>query len=158
MSTSECSTGLKWTGDDHGSALMHPGGDCIQCHSGHDEGAGPGEGPGHGGGEEHGEGPMFVVAGTIQATAHEADDCAGLEGAQVVITDANQKAYTLKTNASGNFFIKSDDAKDFAFPYTARITHGGTQWAMNTPQSTGACASCHTVTGANGAPGRISPP
>ncbi|MGE6756892.1 hypothetical protein ACQKGO_02670 [Corallococcus interemptor] len=140
VSTSECSTGMKWTGGDSGNALMHPGGNCIQCHT------------------DRGEGPKFVVAGTVQATAHEADDCAGLEGAQVVITDANQKTYPLTANASGNFFLKAGDAKDFAFPYTARVTHGGTQWAMNSPQGTGACGSCHTVAGANGSPGRISPP
>ncbi|MCY1021396.1 hypothetical protein [Pyxidicoccus sp. MSG2] len=137
-STTECSTGKKWTGGDSESPLMHPGGDCIQCHT------------------ERGEGPRFVVAGTVHATAHEANDCAGVEGAQVVITDAQQKSYTLQTNASGNFFLRAGDAQGFTFPYTARINVAGVQRAMSTPQNTGACASCHTTTGTNEAPGRIT--
>ena len=138
VSTAECASGQKWTGGDSESPLMHPGGDCIQCHT------------------ERGEGPRFVVAGTVHGGAHDANDCVGVEGAQVVITDARQKSYTLLTNASGNFFLRAGDAQGFAFPYTARITAGGVQRAMSTPQSTGACASCHTTEGTNGAPGRIN--
>ncbi|RKH10439.1 carboxypeptidase regulatory-like domain-containing protein [Corallococcus sp. CA053C] len=130
---------MKWTSGDSGSSLMHPGGNCIQCHA------------------DRGEGPRFVAAGTVHAAAHEANDCAGIEGAQVTLTDANQKEYTLTTNASGNFFLHAGDAKDFASPYTARISVDGVQRAMNTPQSSGACGSCHTAPGDNGAPGRIGP-
>ncbi|MBJ6764688.1 hypothetical protein JGU66_28300 [Myxococcaceae bacterium JPH2] len=138
MSTAECASGLKWTGGDSGSSEMHPGGDCIQCHS------------------QKSDAPRFVVAGTVHAAAHEANDCAGVEGAQVVITDAKQKAYTLQTNAAGNFYLRAGDAQDFAFPFTARVTHGSVERAMSTPQNTGACGSCHTVAGTQGAPGRIN--
>lgn len=138
VAVSECASGQKWTGGNSGSELMHPGGNCIQCHS------------------DKGEGPRFTVAGTVYAGAHEADDCAGVEGAEVVITDAQQKSYTLKTNASGNFFLRAGDAQGFAFPYSARVTYNGTQRAMSTQQSTGACASCHTAQGTSGAPGRIN--
>ncbi|QSQ25800.1 hypothetical protein JY651_13085 [Pyxidicoccus parkwayensis] len=138
MSTDECASGKKWTGGDSESPLMHPGGDCIQCHT-------------------ERKGPSFVAAGTVYAgDAHAANDCAGVEGAEVVLTDAKQKSYTLKTNAAGNFYLRTGDAQGFTFPYTARVTYNSTQIAMTTQQSTGACGSCHTVQGTTGAPGRIN--
>ncbi|MBZ4418473.1 hypothetical protein [Myxococcus sp. RHSTA-1-4] len=135
--TDQCASGKKWTGGDSESALMHPGGDCIDCHSRKD-------------------GPRFVVAGTVAASRRDADDCAGVEGADVIITDANQKTYTLKTNEAGNFFLHAGDAQGFALPFTARVSYQGTVRDMVTPQSSGACASCHTVAGTGGAPGRVN--
>jgi hypothetical protein len=140
VSTSVCSSGKRWEGGDEGSALMHPGSDCIKCHT------------------ERGEGPSFVLAGTVHSQVAEADECAGVAGAQVQITDANQKAYTLTTNEAGNFFLETRGNTGFAFPYTARVTYQGRESAMTTAPSTGQCASCHTPQGLSGAPGRIVAP
>lgn len=140
VSTSVCASGKRWEGGDSGSEFMHPGRDCIKCHT------------------ERGEGRDFVLAGTVQPTLTEPDECAGIEGVQVDITDANQKVYTLTTNASGNFFLERGDAKGFAFPFTARVSYQGRTNEMTPAQSTGQCASCHTPEGLNDAPGRIQVP
>lgn len=140
VSTSVCASGKRWEGGDQGSEFMHPGRDCIKCHT------------------ERGEGRDFVLAGTVQQTLTEADECAGVEGVQVEITDANKKTYTLTTNASGNFFLERGKASGFTFPFTARVTNQGRVNEMTTAQSTGQCASCHTPEGLNDAPGRIQAP
>jgi hypothetical protein len=43
-------------------------------------------------------------------------------------------------------------------PFTAKVTFQGREIVMTTPQTDGDCNSCHTETGANGAPGRIKLP
>lgn len=140
VATSVCASGKRWQGGDEGSEFMHPGRDCIKCHT------------------ERNEGRKFVLAGTVQPTLTEPDECAGVEGAQVEITDANKKVYTLTTNASGNFFLEPSQAQGFTFPFTARVTYQGRVGEMTTAQSTGQCASCHTPQGLNDAPGRIQAP
>ena len=137
-----CSSGKFWTGgggDDNGSPLMHPGSDCIGCHAG-------------------GEGPAFVVAGTVYPTLIEANDCYGTRGATVEITDANGAKYSLPTNDAGNFYLRPIDAPGFAFPFSAKVVVGTAENVMFAAQSSGACASCHTENGANGAPGRVVSP
>ena len=132
----ECSSGKKWVGGDHESELMHPGGDCIGCHT------------------DNGEGPKFTVAGTVYASAHEADDCFGVAGAQVEITDNNGTVTTLTTNEAGNFH--TDVA--MTFPYKVRVLANGGENRMSASQNTGRCASCHTAEGTGGAPGRVQIP
>ena len=46
---SACKSGVKWTAGDQGSPEMHPGGDCIGCHT------------------SHAEGPQLAIAGTVYA-------------------------------------------------------------------------------------------
>jgi mono/diheme cytochrome c family protein len=139
VSTEVCREGLRWAGGDEESALMHPGGDCIGCHA------------------EEGEGPRYVIAGTVYADAREPDDCFGVPGALVEITDASGSTWKLPTNDAGNFFLEQEDGP-VVMPYTAVVTIGDMQRPMAAAQTTGACGSCHTVEGLNLAPGRIVTP
>jgi hypothetical protein len=131
-----CTSGQTWTRGDRGSSVMHPGGACISCH-------------------ETSGGPRLTIAGTVYPTAHEPDDCDGVSGSlQVVITDANGRTLTLSVNAAGNFYSTSS----VAFPFHAKVVSGGAERAMTAAQTSGDCNSCHTVAGANSAPGRIMAP
>jgi len=111
---------------------MHPGRACIACH-------------------QQGEGPSFRVAGTVFAAAHEADDCYGAAGAEVVLRDATGKTVTLPVNSAGNFSYSGL----LTFPLEAEVTKGGAVRAMGAPVAEGDCNGCHTAAGDNGAPGRI---
>ena len=131
------------TGD--GTSDMNPGQACIACHSA-------------------GEGPTLFVAGTVYPTGHEPDQCNGTGGAdiKVIITDATGKEFSLTPSPrSGNFYLGSSRRNPITFtmPYSARVERGGkVVEAMGAHQSDGDCNSCHTDTGANGAPGRIAAP
>jgi hypothetical protein len=127
-----------WTRGDQESPEMHPGRSCIDCHA-------------------KGEGPTFIIAGTVFQDISEADDVYGVPGAVVQITDASGKVRTLTTNASGNFFLKAR-GNTVAMPFTAKVIYKGNENAMAASQSTGNCAACHTAQGRNGAPGRIIVP
>lgn len=143
----QCTSERTWRGDE--GPEMHPGRACITCHTSEDEG------------------PDLWLGGTVYPSAHEPDDCigAGDVGDVVVeITDADGQVFELVPNASGNFLLVHDDEPDdfeapftatFAYPYRARVLFEGRERAMSTAQTTGDCNSCHTVAGANGAPGRI---
>ncbi len=132
----ECPSGIKWLlGDIWGTDLMEPGLACIQCHTK--------------------KGPTFSVAGTVYPGFHTVDTCNGVASIKVEITDANGKVQTLTTNSVGNF--KSTTA--VAMPYKARVIDDkGGERKMAGEQSDGDCNTCHTATGANGAPGRIHAP
>lgn len=137
-----CSSGKRWSG--RPSALMNPGRACITCHESADD-----------------DGPIVQIGGTVYPTFHEEDMCLGVDGttttADVVITDARNKTFTLPVNASGNFaWFVGQEA--ISFPIRAKVVSGGRERAMATPQMTGDCNSCHTQGGANGAPGRIALP
>jgi hypothetical protein len=130
--TTECSSGTKWIGDDEGSEEMHPGRDCIGCHT------------------SRGDGPRFAIAGTVYGGPNAGDGCFGLSGATVRITGADGKVQELATNGAGNFFTHAG----FVAPYTAELVRGGVVVAkMQTAQTSGACNTCHKATGS---PGRIT--
>ncbi len=130
-----CSTGMFWQGGNEGTTAMHPGVDCITCHSG-------------------GEGPRYFIAGTIMGAVDDADDCQGVSAVTVQITDADGAVHETTTNSAGNFFFNSS----LPVPYTVSLVRDGNTVSMLTPQSTGDCLSCHTAQGAGGAPGRIVAP
>jgi hypothetical protein len=136
----QCSSGTHWTRGDHESPEMHPGRACITCHS------------------REGEAPRFSIGGTVFPTAHEPDDCNGSNGSagapRVVITDARGAVLELAVNSAGNFFHEGT----IALPFSAKVVAGGKERAMSKKQTTGDCNSCHTVDGANDAPGRIMAP
>jgi len=134
-----CSTNSAWTGGDEESPLMHPGGDCIGCHA------------------SEGEGPRFLLAGTVMNAFKDDTDCNGTAGVTVEITDATSKVFTLTTNKAGNFYLPVFDGP-LVMPFKAKVLRDGRERAMTAPQSNGACATCHTAVGANGAPGRILAP
>ncbi|MEQ1564019.1 MAG: hypothetical protein ABMA64_00150 [Myxococcota bacterium] len=133
--TGVCSTDDYWTGGNEESPLMRPGGDCITCHASD-------------------EGPNFASAGTVMGEFDDEDDCNGVAGVTVRITDANDEVWEYVTNAAGNFFTNDD----FATPYAAEVEFDGVVSQMLTAQTDGNCAACHTAEGANGAPGRIVSP
>jgi hypothetical protein len=139
-----CTSGKTWTGGTNGSPSMQPGVACINCHA-----------------SSGGEAPTFTIAGTVYPTAHEPDQCNGVngttDGAQVVITDANNKTITITPNSVGNFYSTVAVAK----PFTAKVTYMGRERDMTTPQTSGDCNACHTQAGTavpagtTAAPGRI---
>lgn len=134
-----CSTGQWWVEGDQESSLMHPGGDCISCHT------------------REGEGPRFAVAGSVSGAVDDEDDCRGVPEVQVELLDPDGQVFlTLQSNAAGNFF--SSAALTGNTPFTARVTYQGRTREMSTPQTNGACMSCHTAEGTEGAPGRIFVP
>jgi hypothetical protein len=138
-----CTSGQFWTLGDTKSASMHPGVSCRSCHvvlgkaSSKD----------------------FDISGTVYPTAHEPDDCNGIGGVTVVITDAKNTQHVLQVNAAGNFY--HDDSFGLLripTPYTAKVVSGNTTREMIASQTNGDCNSCHTEGGAQSAPGRIMAP
>ncbi len=143
----KCTSATMWTRGDHGSASMHPGGICIDCHS------------------MRGQGPSYGIAGTVFPSAHEPDDCNGAATSSagalaVLITEANGTTHTLPVNSVGNFFYEGT----IATPYKAQVNAGSAVRVMTHTQTSGDCNGCHTVngssnaTGATAAPGRIMAP
>ena len=136
-----CTSGKTWTDGDHGSALMHPGEACIACHTVDD-------------------GPRFAAAGTVFPTLHEPDDCDGadLSGLAVVdIVDSNGVETKIPVDSVGNFHAYADQVT-ITPPFSAAVVQGTQMRIMTEHQTVGDCNSCHTVQGANGAPGRIMAP
>jgi hypothetical protein len=133
-----CTSGMTWTQGDHGSAAMNPGRACITCHA-------------------RMNGPDLTIAGTLYPTGHEPDLCYGADGAdgaRIVITGADGQTITLTPVPSGNFHLRTR----VATPFTAKVMYMGRERAMTATQTSGDCNSCHTQSGANGAPGRITLP
>ncbi len=137
-----CTSGTMWTGGNRESELMHPGLACIDCHS------------------SMREGPYLYVAGTVYASGREVPDCNGIRSTgsdpvTVEITDATGYVLNLHPNAAGNFL---DEDFPLTFPVTARVLYQDRERRMTAPITNGDCNSCHTLRGANGAPGRIVVP
>jgi hypothetical protein len=129
-----CTSGKTWTRNNHGSSSMHPGVACINCHET--------------------RGPRFTFAGTVFPTAHEPDDCNGLSGVTVTVTDANGRTVTATSNSAGNF----DSNRSLTPPLHVTVSKGGKTRAMSGAVSNGDCNTCHTESGAQEAPGRIMSP
>ncbi|MBL9026025.1 MAG: hypothetical protein JNL21_27785 [Myxococcales bacterium] len=135
-----CTSKTYWMRGDEGSEDMHPGHACLDCHK-KELGADAGK---------------FPFAGTVFPTAHEEYDCNGIGGSTVVITEADGTTHTIPVRASGNFVLESEAA--VAWPIRAEVRRDGKVAAMQDPVDSGDCNSCHTALGAEGAPGRITPP
>jgi mono/diheme cytochrome c family protein len=123
-----CTSNTTWNGRQNKS--MAPGEACMGCHG------------------------NMSAGGTVYPTAHEPDDCNGVGGSQVIITDATGKVYTLPVNSAGNFYTGSTIKK----PYTAKVVSGGKTRVMVGPQTNGDCNACHTEAGTQKAPGRVMAP
>jgi mono/diheme cytochrome c family protein len=136
-----CTSKKTYGGGTDGGGSMYPGRACISCH-----------------GSSGGEAPRFVIAGTLYPTGHEPDSCNGVNGtngAKIVVTGSNGTSITLTPNAAGNFYSSTA----LPPPYAAKVVDAaGVERVMVSTASTGDCNSCHTQTGANGAPGRITMP
>jgi hypothetical protein len=132
-----CTSMTTWNGGNNGSSRMRPGGACITCHTMRG-------------------GPAYSVAGTVYPTAHEPNDCNGVNagGVTVVVTDANGVVTNLPVNSVGNFYTRNK----IAAPFHVKVTNGAKQRVMAGALTAGDCNSCHTLAGVNGAPGRIMAP
>lgn len=142
-----CSTG-RMVGTSE-NADMAPGQSCLACHAYVNAG---GDGM---------EAPSFAFAGTVYASAHEPDGCAGgpvpaaAEPAEIEVVSATGQHYVAPVTDGGNFMLEADA---IAFPIKASIRFQGRTRAMIGAQPIGECNLCHTVTGVGGAPGRIMLP
>ena len=127
-----CTSNNTWTTGN--SQNMAPGQTCPDCHS------------------------NFQLAGTLYPSGHEPANCNGVDGlatnATVVVTDATGRQLMLYPNTVGNFYTSIVVTP----PYSAKVVANGKERAMAVTQTIGACNTCHTQTGANGAPGRITLP
>jgi len=137
-----CTSNTTWSGGtDNSSSIMAPGQACISCHA-----------------STGGEAPSFAIAGTLYPTGHEPNNCNGANGtsgAKVVVGGSNGTSITLIPNSAGNF----SSSTLLSGPYTAKVVNGsGVERVMVSTASSGDCNSCHTQTGVNGAPGRITLP
>jgi hypothetical protein len=126
-----CTSKKTWTS---GSGPdMYPGNDCRGCHS-------------------------FAIAGTVYPTLNEPNNCdgTGANGIKVLITGSDNVTLTLTpSTTSGNFYSNTN----VKTPFSVKLTNSaGASRSMVTHQTAGNCNSCHTPTGANGAPGRIMAP
>src|SRR5687768_15475057 len=85
--------------------LMRPGQNCLRCHT---EGAGT-------------SAPPWSAAGTVYETV-DADVCAGVEGAKVLLSAPDGKTIELLTNGAGNFYTGEPLADGFrvAVEYAGR--------------------------------------
>jgi mono/diheme cytochrome c family protein len=127
---------------------MFPGEACITCH------------------KQQAPSRPLAFAGNVYPTAHEPNDCKGVNvvGAQVIVTDSANKTYTANVQANGGFYMYA--APHFGGitlvpPYTVRLTYQGRERDMTGlvfAPTDGDCNACHTETGTNGAPGRIMLP
>jgi len=134
-----CSSDSWWTSGNEGSTLMTPGGDCTGCHV------------------RRGEGPVYEIAGTVYFDYADADNCNGVDGAEVVVTDANGTEFTATSNAAGNFFLTPGQA-NVTYPASVVVRYQGGERAMVNTIADGNCNVCHTVDGTQAAPGRVIAP
>jgi hypothetical protein len=134
--TPVCTSGKTNTASE--GSNMRPGEPCITCHT------------------KRG-GPAFTIAGTVYPTAHEPNDCVGVAGGgttNVVVTDNAGKVINIPVNNNGNFQYNGA----VAVPFHVKVVNGAKERAMAGTLTAGDCNTCHTVTGANGAPGRVMAP
>lgn len=121
VDASVCQSKERWVAETTGHEEMLPGHACMTCHNGLTQA------------------PRFSLGGTVFASDPQSDDCYGLEGAQVVVTDAVGVEHKFDSNRSGNFF----SIEGLEVPYTAKLVFNGVETPMITPQTNGDCNSCH---------------
>lgn len=143
-----CTSGTHWTRGDHGSALMKPGAACIHCHATGSEDDDDDEEA-----QTRDRGPTLSFAGTVFPSAHDEEDCNGVDGTatgtKVTLTGADGQVVTLPINAAGNFYTQTK----LAVPVIARVVNAAGTRRMQSPVQDGDCNKCHTATSAS--PGRI---
>ena len=131
-----CTSKTTWNQGNQGSSRMRPGGACITCHTMRG-------------------GPAYKVAGTVYPTAHEPNDCNGVNGVvTVVVTDKNGVVTNIPVNNVGNFNSRAN----IVAPFHVKVTNGAKERVMAGALTAGDCNSCHTLAGVNGAPGRVMAP
>lgn len=138
--------------DDEGSETHRYGQPCLVCH---------GERLRRGG-------EVFAVAGTVYLRA---TDPVGVQGATVSVVDDAGRAFTVRSNRSGNFMVKVDRGRDAPrdrgdgevaipweplFPLETSVSLDGTEQVMETlVHREGSCAGCHDLDAGASSVGRI---
>lgn len=143
-SAERCVSQTYWAQGDRGDPHMHPGRDCVGCHT------------------RSARGPRFTVAGTVFSASHEVDDCLGHDGAaQIEVTDDTGSAFTIVANQVGNFYT----THAFRLPLRRVRVLGpraGAVLEMGSAPPHGDCNACHsragTLTPTGTSPGRIIAP
>ncbi len=117
------------------SPLMEPGNDCGSCHRS----------------DGVAKSMPWTLSGTLYADP-KAPAAFGLEGAEVIATGTDGREVTLETNAAGNFYSR----EPLAFPVKIAVQRGAQRVEMGQKlDGPVACASCHSETPKQGAPGRV---
>jgi hypothetical protein len=138
--TQECISGNEWVGGNEESPRMNPGQDCLGCHS-----------------ELGVEKEQVVLAGTVFGAYDERNNCYGVPGVTVQITDSTNTVFQTMSNEAGNFILSAAGGP-ITPPYSAKLLYEGRERKMAPMQINLSCNSCHTQSGLNGAPGRILAP
>ncbi|MEM6994428.1 MAG: hypothetical protein AAF721_28190, partial [Myxococcota bacterium] len=120
-----CTSDVWWTQRlDEGSPHMNPGRPCVGCH----------EDPTAFGIEADEETPATPVGGTLFPTAHEPDDCYGVDGTvedvYIELSHDDGDVLTIPVNAAGNFLLEPGDVEGFEPPYRVRVVRGELQRVM----------------------------
>jgi hypothetical protein len=152
-----CTSNKYWTDGDEGDEEMHPGHACIACHLDPDAfGAGDDDDEEEEEEEEDDDLPIYSIAGTVYPTAHEPNDCYGVDDGAIFVhvEDADGVVMTLPTNEAGNFFTEAA----LRAPYRVKVIRGDQVRAMSELAEHGDCNVCHTQDGTEDAPGRIMAP
>ena len=136
-----CTSGQHWTAGtdvpDNQKAQMFPGENCVACH------------------QSNGDAAVFPVMGTVMGAYHDEDNCYGVAGIDVEITDHVGTVHKMTTNTTGNFLLNQGNV---VTPFKVRVVNGTVDRKMSLQQSNTNCMDCHTVAGLNHAPGRIVAP
>jgi hypothetical protein len=142
-----------------GIPTMNPGIPCMCCHSAKGS---AGDCPANA--SSNAVHRPWTVAGTVYDRPDAGSD-AGVAGAEVLITDSNNRQLTLVTNEAGNFYT----GEALLFPLTdVQIQRGTKRMVMNlrafkranAPDPSGDCNSCHNTSAQPGgvAVGRLFVP
>lgn len=112
------------------SPTMDPGVDCLSCHDGLQARA-------------------WTIAGTL--FDNPTPPAKAVDGAEVLVTDADHRELTLRTNSAGNFYT----AEPLRFPVTVEVQKDGKRFGMNDTPQIGNCNYCHVKPGPEDALGHI---
>lgn len=94
------------------------------------------------------ESPAFELAGTIY---REPDGVRGMNDAEVIVRDASGRELTLRTNESGNFYLRQGSA-NLDFPLRVSVRSGDSEQTMRgLIWRERSCSACH-----RGPPGEAS--
>jgi hypothetical protein len=113
--------------------LHRPGQPCLICHDGSTA-------------------PDWSVAGTITGVLGTPT---GLNGATVLLTDANLSTFTITSNEVGNFYVEPSRWVP-TYPVKVTLTYGSITSTMTTIIGRdGSCAGCHASAASRISPGPV---
>lgn len=116
--------------DPDGPSELHRAGQpCVDCHS-----------------DYEGADPPLAIGGTVFEQNPSTFQLIPVQGVFVTVFDAAGASQKACTNASGNFFVKTDDWPDTAFPLTVQV---GNRFMRSLIGRDRSCASCHKLASVN---------